>query len=61
MEFTGLVLPNEIILIVEEFEPNSRWYTMQNKPDHITVWNKHATNREIKYGCLCRSFRELVR
>jgi hypothetical protein len=52
MEYANLdlELPDDILYMINKYEPDSRTYAIRNKPTDITYWNKNAVNKEVLYG-----------
>ena len=63
MEYVNFCIPDELMKKIESYIPdsNSRYYACHNKASDLTVWNKHAVNREILYGCKeCRVHHTII-
>lgn len=60
MEFAQyffIKFPDDITMLISDYEPNTRTHEIKRIPTHLTVWNKHAVRREIVYGTIFERFK----
>lgn len=58
--FISNSLNNDVCRLILQFEPDSRTYAINRRPDPIVEWNKFALSRELCYGCKSKKINKSI-